>query len=108
MVYGVDGCRDPKRSTNGAWLVVAFSDQGEVGSAAVVEAFAMVLDKARDGELILVDIPIGLCDHTRPTRTCDQEARRLIGPRRSSVFPAPSRAALLAADYREANERNQR
>lgn len=45
-------------------------------------------------------MPIGLPDQPQ-TRTCDRDARRLLGPRRSSVFPAPARAHLAAAAFGE-------
>jgi len=47
-----------------------------------------------------IDIPIGLAD--RDPRSCDVAARRLLGPRRSSIFPAPVRAVLEAGSYAEA------
>ncbi len=47
-----------------------------------------------------IDIPIGLA--ADGSRACDRAARRLLGPRRSSVFPAPVRAVLGAASYEEA------
>ncbi len=47
-----------------------------------------------------IDIPIGLA--ADGSRACDRSARRLLGPRRSSVFPAPVRAVLGAASYEEA------
>ncbi len=47
-----------------------------------------------------IDIPIGL--PADGPRRCDLEARRLLGPRRSSIFPAPVRAALGAGTYAEA------
>ena len=47
-----------------------------------------------------IDIPIGLAG--REPRTCDVAARRVLGPRRSSIFPAPVRAVLEAASYAEA------
>ena len=47
-------------------------------------------------DLALIDIPIGLLDGPRP---CDVQARALLGPRRSSVFPAPSRRLLRARRY---------
>ena len=46
-------------------------------------------------------MPIGLPE--AGTRACDREARALLGPRRSSVFPAPLRAALLASDREQAS-----
>ncbi len=56
--------------------------------------------EAGDVAVVAVDIPIGLAD--REPRACDREARRLLGPRRSSVFPAPVRAVLGAGSYEEA------
>ena len=50
--------------------------------------------------MIAIDIPIGLGE--RGPRACDVEARRRLGPRASSVFPAPVRAALAASTYAEA------
>jgi predicted RNase H-like nuclease len=47
-----------------------------------------------------IDIPIGLAEHG--PRACDREARRLLGPRRSSVFPAPARSVLETSSYEEA------
>jgi predicted RNase H-like nuclease len=47
-----------------------------------------------------IDIPIGLPE--RGPRRCDLEARRMLGPRRSSVFPAPLRGVLGARSYGDA------
>jgi predicted RNase H-like nuclease len=47
-----------------------------------------------------IDIPIGLAE--RDARQSDAEARKRLGARRSSVFPAPVRAVLPAATYQEA------
>ena len=49
--------------------------------------------------VIAVDMPIGLPAEGR--RACDSEARRMLGPRRSSVFPVPTRAALAATTFAE-------
>lgn len=48
------------------------------------------------GVVVAIDVPIGLLD-TGP-RACDREARRLLGPRASSVFPAPNRWMLDHSD----------
>jgi predicted RNase H-like nuclease len=64
-----------------------------------VEHVVRVLD-AGDLAVVAVDIPIGLAD-CEP-RACDREARRLLGPRRGSVFPAPARAVLGTSTYEEA------
>jgi len=50
---------------------------------------------------VAVDIPIGLPG--RGARDCDVQARRLLGIRRSSVFPAPIRPILTAASYADAS-----
>ena len=105
-VYGVDGCRGPKAAASRSWFVVSFDDEGTFGSAQLVESFEGVVEQTRGGDLVLIDIPIGLPDGNNPSRSCDQAARCLVGPRRSSVFPAPSRPALVAKDYREANDHN--
>lgn len=53
-------------------------------------------------EVVGIDIPIGLPD-TGP-RQADVLTRRRLGPRSSSVFPAPVRPALAADTYAEARE----
>ena len=100
-VAGLDGCK-------AGWLVViAAATQGEDMASPyefapcnifVAGTFAEVLSKTIDCVLICIDIPIGLSDGDKPRR-CDVAARRLLGPRASSVFPAPIRPCLLAADY---------
>jgi predicted RNase H-like nuclease len=56
---------------------------------------------------VAIDIPIGLLDAAAPGgRPCDQEARKLLGPRSSSVFSPPSQTALSATNYVEACKLN--
>ncbi len=78
---GVDGCRN-------GWVVATAT------GARVVPGFAELL--AERFALALIDIPIGLL---AGPRQCDREARRLLGPRRSSVFPAPPCGLLKARQY---------
>lgn len=85
---GVDGCR-------GGWIVA--TPEGDFWLAST---WAEVV--AVPCRLALVDMPIGLPCRPREPRACDREARRVVGPRRSSVFPAPSRCALPLTDYAEA------
>ena len=92
-LLGVDGCR-------AGWLVVGarLDPSGEFGQL----SWSLELEAASfiDADLVAIDMPMGLAaDGPRP---CDQQARALLGPRRSSVFPSPVRAALGAVDYREA------
>jgi predicted RNase H-like nuclease len=64
----------------------------------VVPDFAAVVD--RDLLVVAVDMPMGLVD--AGVRACDVAARRALGPRRSSVFPAPARPLLACAGYADA------
>lgn len=103
IVAGLDGCRT-------GW-VVARADTGaspgrRVVSVEVVGHVDEVLDDLTSGALALVavDMPLGLPDSG--PRACDREARALLGPRRSSVFPAPVRAVLGSCDHAEANARS--
>lgn len=89
IVAGVDGCR--------AGWVVALDRDGTI-DVSVVPRFAGVVALLDEGvDVIAVDMPIGLPDSG--SRACDIEARCHLGPRRSSVFPAPPRPLLDATDY---------
>ena len=65
-----------------------------------------VIDDLEEGRLraVAIDIPIGLPESG--PRRADVEARRRVGPRRNSVFPAPARAVLGATTYAEACARS--
>ena len=91
IVAGVDGCR-------GGWAV-ALADDTSIIEVRVVPTFADVAALRCDA--LAVDMPIGLLDHG--PRACDVEARRRLGPRRSSVFPTPLRPMLTATTYAEAS-----
>jgi predicted RNase H-like nuclease len=95
-LYGVDGCR-------GGWIVArSTADLQEIGFS-VVPDFDSLLQHVPAHFLVAIDIPIGLPDIGRHTRTCDVEARhRLLWPRRSSVFSPPSRHTLTATNFSEA------
>ncbi|MDY6819847.1 MAG: DUF429 domain-containing protein [Halobacteriales archaeon] len=96
-VAGVDGCP-------GGWFVVELTgpstfDHRVVGS---IESF---LDEC-DPTLVLVDSPIGLLE-SPGQRACDRLARQALSPtRHASVFTPPSRQALAADSYADANARN--
>jgi predicted RNase H-like nuclease len=99
-VIGVDGCR-------AGWLAVSwngFPDDRPV--AAIAARFRDILDF--DGDIIAVDIPIGLPDIARNGRGCDGEVRRLLRRKSSSVFPAPARPTLTARNHAEASAINRR
>jgi predicted RNase H-like nuclease len=92
QAVGVDGCR-------GGWLCFAVGPGKQQITIEVLPDFGEVLKKFPQA-VLAVDIPIGLPDQC--ARHCDVAARKLIGPRRSSVFPAPIRAMLAAQSYENA------
>ena len=92
VVCGVDGCRR-------GWICVSLDlSNGEVSAQVFESAEALFGEGA--SAVIGIDIPIGLPD-VHP-RKCDHIARKLVGPRASSVFPVPVRAALNAKSYEAA------
>ena len=97
-VAGADACA-------GGWCVVTLPVAGDA-TVEVVDKLRKVTDLQAKGRLgaVGVDIPIGLSDG--PPRRCDEDARRLVGERRSSVFPAPVRPVLGARSYEAALARS--
>lgn len=91
---GVDGVRD-------RWLVAVLDRGGQVSWSVQRDAAAVLAVAARCAA-IGVDVPIGLPE--RGYRACDVAARQRLGSARSSVFHAPVRAALSAADHRGASD----
>ncbi|MGE0729520.1 MAG: DUF429 domain-containing protein [Acidimicrobiia bacterium] len=93
-VAGLDGCRR-------GWVLALLDPAGRL-CVEVHDRFAdaMAAGVGAGSVIIGADIPIGLPVDGR--RLADVEARRLLGARRSSVFPTPCRAVLGAADYAEA------
>lgn len=89
-VLGVDGCRD-------GWVGVGL-DPGPVAYAAP-DLATLIARAENDGAVgrVGVDIPIGLTEDVE--RKPDRAAQELLGPRRSSIFVTPVRAALAAADH---------
>jgi predicted RNase H-like nuclease len=69
---------------------------GEIVEAASATSGASASRLAAVG----VDMPLHLSDDGH--RSCDLEARRHLGAKRSSLFVTPPRAALTAATYEEA------
>lgn len=96
VYVGIDGCP-------GGWFAVALTgeDGGWLTSLyATVEELWAAYGHAW---LLLIDMPIGLADGPLDRR-CDALARERLKPgRASSIFPAPVREVLEAADYAEAN-----
>lgn len=95
---GVDGCP-------AGWFSVGLDRFGGY-EVEVFTSFEGLLAHYSSARLVLVDIPIGLPEGP-DRRECDRQARKLLGRRGSSVFPAPTRqtaeqAAAAPKDYRAA------
>jgi predicted RNase H-like nuclease/catechol 2,3-dioxygenase-like lactoylglutathione lyase family enzyme len=99
MRWGIDGCK-------GGWIAIALDEDANP----VFDLYPTIQDFwAKHGdkaERVLIDIPIGLPDDM--PRKVDSLARQILGVRRNSVFPVPTRLALEADDYHKAAEINQR
>jgi predicted RNase H-like nuclease len=89
IIRGVDGCE-------GGWLCLTVNVKGAKPVAQVFPDAKSLLESGA-GAITAIDIPIGL--PSDKSRECDIEARRLLGPRRSSVFPVPVRNAIEADSY---------
>ena len=94
-VLGVDGCP--------AGWYAAWWEHGQLSGEIYRDLRELVKDH-RGAKRILIDIPIGLLRDE--TRQLESEVRRLLGPRRSSVFPVPCLEAVYADDYSAANQIN--
>ncbi len=86
LVAGVTPCR-------GGWLVAAAKLQGTIFSPedpTRVDSFVDVLDMRPGYSTIALNAPVGGLDQaTTGGRTCDREARALLGRRGSAVKSAP-------------------
>jgi predicted RNase H-like nuclease len=96
LVAGIDGAP-------GGWVVVTVGcDDDDPADVRLVPDLLGVVAQIDAGTLaaVAIDIPIGLA--ADGARRADVEARQRLGPRRSSVFPAPVRSVLAATTYEEA------
>jgi len=93
------------------WLAVTGKLQGITLSAEepqLFPGFLDVMDYKPAYQVIAVFIPIGLLDDpVAGGRSCDREARRLLGwPRAGAIASAPVRKALACSTYEEAAAAN--
>src|SRR6185503_14404851 len=91
-IAGVDGCR-------AGWIAMVKDGESIEPRLCVTDEELHAL--FRECAVAAVDIPIGLAE--RGPRSCDHHARRFLGRRASSVFPAPLRPLLALSEYGEAN-----
>lgn len=100
VAAGVDGCRS-------GWIAALALRQVDGRLTTSLRRFGTIDELAAwrgalNHEIFAtIDVPIGLPE-TTGFRSCDQEARRRLGERRSSVFMPPGRYLLAASDHTEA------
>lgn len=99
MIVGVDGCK-------GGWLGMWVGAEGVVKHR-VFPDITSLWTEFQSAKRILVDIPIGLLEVGKDERTCDRQARKILGkPRGSSVFRVPCRTAVYHLSYHTASSVN--
>lgn len=105
---------------SGSWIAVGFSDDGRADAEKYESIDTLWETHEEQARRIVVDVPIGLCGADEPpakrleseeelSRACDDLARTVLGPRSSSVFTAPCRAAAKIAGeepYSTVNQTN--
>ncbi len=97
LVAGVTPCGP-------AWLVAAAKLQGTIFAPEdpqLIKPFSEVLDQRPSYSVIALNAPVGYLDHRAlGGRTCDREARALLGPKRgSSIQSAPVRSATNDIEF---------
>ncbi|MCC6919566.1 MAG: DUF429 domain-containing protein [Alphaproteobacteria bacterium] len=95
-LYGLDGCR-------AGWVAASAPvDDPAAIHIAVIPRLAILFEGEAPG-LAGIDMTIGLPERIGPEgRVPERLIRQVLGPRRSSVFSTPCRAAVYAGDYTEA------
>ena len=104
-VLGIDGCP-------AGWIAVGVAPCEGCGGSGTPEGVSLrwavgpaLASLVADASLAIIDMPIGLSDG--PPRPCDRAARRLLGPRRASVFTPPMRGMLGLPDRASATRYGQ-
>ena len=98
ILAGVDGCIF-------GWLCIAKDLNNGIIRSKIFSSAKELFDQKPQPQIFAIDIPIGIPE--TGSRRCDQEVRRMLGPKRgTSVFPAPIRPALKSKTRAEANEIN--
>lgn len=99
-LLAMDGCA-------GGWLLLSLPARSAQPSASIVPSLADLSPVLKRGDLLALDMPIGLMPASLETgakRLCDAAAKRALSRRASCLFPAPARELLDAAgDYPAAN-----
>ncbi|WP_152053420.1 DUF429 domain-containing protein [Tautonia marina] len=94
QVAGADGCP-------GGWICIVLDRETSAVTPLLCRSSEELLTIRPEPSVLAIDMPIGLPD--AGDRDCDRIARTLLGPRRSSVFPAPIRPSLVAVTQQGAD-----
>lgn len=89
---GVDGCPT-------GWIAVAWNGSTST-TAHFLPSLGALCEVVPDAAVVAIDIPIVTPEAERPAEAA---LRSFLGPRRSSVFATPPKAAMNADDYASAN-----
>lgn len=101
-VAGVDGCKR-------GWVIVSGELDFSGVELSLVQDLRSALDAPFAASVIAIDMPIGFLAHAQEGgRECENELRRILAGKTSSVFSAPCRPALAAENYAQACEINKR
>lgn len=93
---GIDACK-------GKWVAVRISDSGiEVGK---FHTIGEICSSYPDCESYLIDIPVGLPEHSEHLRP-DAAVRKALGRKGSTIFGVPCRQAVYAESNEAAKELN--
>ena len=95
---GIDGCP-------AGWFYVVLGRSGPPAFG-ILPCIRVLQDLMGPRTLVLLDMPMGLKNNGPDERECDRRARRLLGRRGASIFPAPARPALDETDYAGASAVN--
>lgn len=93
---GADGCKQ------GRWIA-ALADDRMRCELALFDDLPSLVQSCPCARSILIDVPIGLYDGRR---TCDMQAKSVLSRHNSRVFLAPTRSAVAAATWADANAVN--
>src|SRR4051794_5138119 len=93
-VAGVDGCK-------GGWIVALrnLDAPGRI-TVGVEPDIGAVLRRPEEPRVVAIDMPIGLPRRVgQGGRRAEQEVRRILGPKRASVFPTSARDVVYARTW---------
>ena len=95
ILAGVDGCPF-------GWLCITKDLNSGFIKSQIYSSVTELFNQNPQPQIFAIDIPIGIPE--TGSRRCDQEARRMLGPKRgTSVFPAPIRPSLKSQTRIEAD-----